>query len=372
VHAISGNRQRRRASSDASPNHRNVAAQLARESEGWRDEETTRTVQKLSAAEHLQCLRNLRDKLERSYLKSRGFSSMKSFGSVFTLFVAIGAAQTPPLPAPKLSPDTVIAEYGDGKKLTYGEVQRFMSILSPQQQQNAQRSRKEFVERYVLMRRLSEMAEQEKLAETSPYKEALESYRMNMLMQAEINKVVSGFRVAPEEAQNFYDQNKSRFEQVNLKVIYIPFSNSPSAAADGKKPLSEQEAKAKAEQLLKEIKAGADFVKLVKENSEDATTKAKDGDLTVSRSDNLPEAIRTVALALKPGELSDPVRQPNGFYIFRGESVSVKPFAEVRNQIFAELKDVKMKDWLESTTKSLNIKLESCITQDEPEAGMCF
>jgi peptidyl-prolyl cis-trans isomerase C len=284
---------------------------------------------------------------------------MKWFGSVFTLFVAMGAAQTPSLPAPKLPPDAVIAEYGDGKKLTYGELQKFMSILSPQMQQNALRSRKEFVERYVLMRRLSEIAEQDKLAETSPYKEALESYRMNMLMQAEINKVVNAFTIAPEDAQKFYDHNKSRFEQVNLKVIYIPFTNSPATAADGKKRFSEQEAKAKAEQLIKETKAGADFVKLVKENSEDATTKAKDGDLTVARSDNLPEAIRTVALALKPGELSDPVRQPNGFYIFRGESVSSKPFAEVRNQIFAELKDAKMKDWLESTTKSLNIKLEN-------------
>jgi peptidyl-prolyl cis-trans isomerase C len=285
---------------------------------------------------------------------------MKLFGSVFILFVAISAAQTPPPPsAPKLAPDTVIAEYGDGKKLTYGELQKFMGILSAQQQQNALRNRKEFVERYVLMRRLSDIGEQEKLAETSPYKEALETYRMNMLMQAEINKVVNAFTISPEDAQHFYDQNKNRFEQINLKLIYIPFSNSPSAPADGKKRLSEQEAKAKTEQLIKEIKAGADFVKLVRENSEDATTKAKDGDLTVSRNDNLPEAIRSVALALKPGELSDPVRQPNGFYIFRSESVTAKPFDEVRNQIFAEMKDIKMKDWLESTTKSLNIKLEN-------------
>ncbi len=283
---------------------------------------------------------------------------MKLFGCVFILFVAIGAAQTPPPPAPKLAPDMVIAEY-DGKKLTYGEIQKYINILPPQMQQNALRNRKEFVEQYALMRRLSEVAEQDKLGETSPYKEAIEAYRMRMLMQAEINKVVNAFTIPPEDAQSFYDQNKSRFEQINLKVIYIPFSNSAGAGADGKKRFSEQEAKAKADELIKEIKAGADFVKLVKENSEDATTKAKDGDLTVSRSDNLPEAIRTVALALKPGELSDPVRQPNGFYIFRGESVAAKPFAEVRNQIFSELKDKKMKDWLESTTKSLNIKLEN-------------
>lgn len=286
---------------------------------------------------------------------------MKSFGIVFFLFAAIGAAQAPPAPspAPRLAPDTVIAEYGDGQKLTYGELQRFMSILTPQVRQNVMRNRKELVEKYLLMRHLSEVAQQDKLSETSPYKEQLEMFRMNMLMNAEINKTVNGFIVSPEEAQNFYDQNKSRFEQVNLKLIYIPFSSSPTTGANGKKALTEPEAKAKADDLIKQIKGGADFVKLVKENSEDATSKAKDGDLSVSKSDNLPEAIRSVALALKPGELSDPIRQPNGFYIFRGESVSAKPFADVRNQIFAELKNVKMREWLESTTKSLNIKPEN-------------
>jgi len=287
---------------------------------------------------------------------------MKSVCFVLLVSSVIGLAQTAPQApspgGPQLSPDTVIAEYA-GKKLTYGEIQKFISVLSPQMQQNALRNRKEFVERYALMREQSEKAEQEKLGDTSPYKEAIESYRMNMLMQAEINKVVDSFSIRTEEQQSFYDQNKSRYEQVTVKVIYIPFSSSQGAAADGKKRLNEDEGRAKAEQLVKDAESGADFVKLVKENSEDATTKAKNGDLTMSRSDNLPDSIRTVAFALKPGEVSKPIRQANGFYIFRGESVSAKPFAEVRDQIFTELKNVKMKDWLAATTKSLNIKLEN-------------
>ena len=78
---------------------------------------------------------------------------MKSFGIVFFLFAAIGAAQAPPAPspAPRLAPDTVIAEYGDGQKLTYGELQRFMSILTPQVRQNVMRNRKELVEKYLLI-----------------------------------------------------------------------------------------------------------------------------------------------------------------------------------------------------------------------------
>jgi peptidyl-prolyl cis-trans isomerase C len=288
---------------------------------------------------------------------------MKLPVSVCIVFTAIGLAQTPTPPptAPALAPDTVIAEYGDGKKLTYGELEAFLNGLSPQMRANAMRDRKRLVEQYVLMKKLNEMAEKDKLDEKSPYKEVLNSYRLTVLMNAEVQKVASDFPVRVEEQQAYYDQHKTQYEQVTIKLIHISFSSSPSTAADGKKRLSEEEAKAKAEQLVKEAKAGADFVKLVKENSDDETTKAKNGDLAFSRAEsaNLPEAIRSVALALKPGDVSEPVRQPNGFYIFRGESVSAKPFAEVRDQIFSELQRVKMTAWMESTTKGLNVKPES-------------
>ena len=285
---------------------------------------------------------------------------MKFAISTCIIFAAAGLAQTPAPPAPSaLAPDSVLAEYDNGKKLTYGELEKFLSVLSPQQRQGLERDRKQLVERYLLMKKLSEMAEKDKLDEKSPYKEALESYRMNMLMNAEVQKVSSEWPIRVEEQQAYYDQHKSDFEQTKIKLIYISFSSSPGTGADGKKRLSEAEAKAKAEQLVKEAKAGADFVKLVQENSEDEQTKAKNGDLTFSRADNLPESIRSVATGLKPGEVSEPVRQPNGFYVLRGESVSARPFSEVKDQIFVDLQRMRTKDWIDSTTKGLNIKLEN-------------
>lgn len=289
---------------------------------------------------------------------------MKSVLSAGIVFTAIGFAQTQPPPtpaAPSPAPDTVIAEYDNGKKLTYGELEKFLNVLPAQTRAGVLRDRKQLVEKYLLMKKMSELAEKDKLDEKSPYKEAIDFYRMQMLMNAEVQKVSSEFPVRVEEQQAYYDQHKAQFEQVTVKLIHISFSSAPNTGADGKKRLSEEEAKAKAEQLAKEAKAGGDFLKLVKENSDDETTKAKNGDLTFSRSEsaNLPEAIRTVALGLKPGEVSEPVRQPNGFYIFRGESASAKPFTEVRDQIFTDLQRMKTKDWIDSTTKGLNIKPES-------------
>jgi parvulin-like peptidyl-prolyl isomerase len=72
----------------------------------------------------------------------------------------------------------------------------------------------------------------------------------------------------------------------------------------------------------------------------------------------LPEAIRNTVFTLKAGEVSDPVRQPNGFYVFRAEEVSAKPYDDVKDQIFNELKSARLKQWLDKTTKELNIQYE--------------
>jgi len=109
-----------------------------------------------------------------------------------------------------------------------------------------------------------------------------------------------------------------------------------------------------------DLQAGADFVKLVKENSGDAASAAKDGDFgTFRRSDKLPEEIKQVIFALKPGENSRPVRQANGFYIFRVEEATVVPLDTVRNQIIEELTNKRMNEWIQATQKSVEIKIEN-------------
>ena len=269
------------------------------------------------------------------------------------------AFETPkPRASAQLSPDTVLATV-EGRKLTYGDVQKYMSALPPQMRQSAMANRKQLIQQLALMQRLSELAEKEKLDQQSPYKEALAFNRINVLSQAKVNEMYNGYSVQLEEQKKFYDEHKNRYEQVKVKVIYIPFHANAGKESEEKRALTEEQAKEKAEHLVKEIKGGADFVKVVKENSEDATSKAKDGDFgTISRTDNLPEAIHTKIFALKTGEVSDPVRQPNGFYIFRAEEISSKSFDEVQEQISGEVKNAHLKQWLATKTKELDIKFE--------------
>ena len=120
------------------------------------------------------------------------------------------------------------------------------------------------------------------------------------------------------------------------------------------------EAEAKIVKLRASIVAGEDFVKAVKENSEDQTSAAKNGDFgTIRRTDNLPEAIRFAIFALKAGEVSAPVKQPNGFYLFRAEEITAQPFAEVQEEIVNELKQARFKQRMDEINSNLKLKIEN-------------
>ena len=259
-----------------------------------------------------------------------------------------------------LPPEAVVATVG-GKPVTYGELEAFLKALPPQMAQQALAERRNFVEQYALLRHLVGLAEQQKLDQRSPYKEGVAYSRMQVLYQAVINEKFAQIAITPEEAKKFYEANQDRYTQARVRVIYISFMATPPPQADpkAKKVLSEAEAKAKAEDLLKQIRGGADFVKLVKEHSEDATSAAKDGEFgTIRRSDKIPEEIKQVIFSLKPGEVGGPVRQPNGFYLFRIDELSKQSFDEVRDSIQQELKNSRFTEWMEEQRKAVQMKEE--------------
>jgi peptidyl-prolyl cis-trans isomerase C len=284
-------------------------------------------------------------------------------------------AAAPPAPSPQVykqtfdvgkalaasvTPDTVVATFEDGRKLTAGELNSFLDAMPPNMAQVARRDRRAFVQQFALMHRLSEMAEKAKLDQKSPTREALEFNRMYLLMNAQLHEVLTSIDVPPAEVQGFYDAHKDHFKQVKVKAIYIAFSANPPAGANEPKRLTEAEAQAKIAKLRAEIVAGADFVKLVKENSEDQTSAAKDGDFgTLRGTDNLPDAIRAAVFALKAGEVSEPVKQPNGFYLFRAEEITPQPFAEVQVEVLNELKESHFKQWMDDATRGLNLQIRN-------------
>jgi parvulin-like peptidyl-prolyl isomerase len=171
-----------------------------------------------------------------------------------------------------------------------------------------------------------------------------------------MNRVV----VEPGDIVKYYDSNKQKYTQVRVKAIYIAFNDdaAASSASQGKKPLTEAEAKAKATKLLAAIKGGADFVKLVKEHSDDETSREKNGDFATLRSgDNIPDAFRAAVFALKKGDVSEALKQPNGFYLLRAEEITVRPLSEVRDEIYSDLKNVRSDEWLRGMDRDAKVQI---------------
>jgi peptidyl-prolyl cis-trans isomerase C len=111
------------------------------------------------------------------------------------------------------------------------------------------------------------------------------------------------------------------------------------------------EAKAKADKLLEELKAGADFNELASTHSSDKASAVKGGDLGFFAQGKMVKAFNDVAFALKkPGDLSAVIETQFGYHIIRLDerrAEGVRSFDEVRAVLKSEtlaklLNDVRL------------------------------
>lgn len=276
-------------------------------------------------------------------------------------------AAPPAAPAPWTQlPDSETIAVLDGKPLTVGQFRTFTS-MDPRAQQLASTDPADLVRQMALMRKLTALAEEQKLDSTSPWHEQLEYNRQVILSQAAAQYLVTSQTVEESERSNYYNAHKEDYRQVKVKAIKIAFG---PASKSGPKVLTEEEAKAKAAKLLAAIRGGADFVKLAHENSDDATSKARDGDFaTLTPSDNIPDAMRTAVFRLRAGETSEPVRQPDGYYLLRADQVSYLPLSQVRDEIFGRIRAEKGNELAGKMNRELKIEFPNPAFPGKPPAA---
>ncbi|KAF1016732.1 MAG: SurA N-terminal domain-containing protein [Burkholderia sp.] len=142
------------------------------------------------------------------------------------------------------------------------------------------------------------------------------------------------------DLHKFYDGNAARFRtKAQMRVSHIFIAASRNANASDKAA-----AKAKADRLLAEVTAHpGDFAQIAEENSQDAPSAIKGGDLGyVTRGSAAGgPTFEDAAFALKSGEISKVVESDLGYHILKATDVKpavVKPFDEVKDSIATELK----------------------------------
>lgn len=146
--------------------------------------------------------------------------------------------------------------------------------------------------------------------------------------------------IGDAEVRAYYDERKAGFVEpasyhVRHILISLPLSLNTTDEAV-------QEARKKADAVMAELRSGKSFAQLAKTSSDDTATSANGGDLGWVRKGQLDPSLDLAVSALKPGDISEPVRSFNGFHILMLDEVKLereKPFEEVRGEILAQLKE---------------------------------
>ncbi len=143
-------------------------------------------------------------------------------------------------------------------------------------------------------------------------------------------------KTTDNDVQAFYNAHAADYkvpEEVKTRHILL-------TVAKGADTKTDAAAKSKAEDLLKQIKGGANFAELAKANSDDPGSKAQGGDLPMIPTSNLDPAYAKAAMALSPGQTSEVVRSQFGYHIIQTEAkqpAHTKPLPEVKDEIAGKL-----------------------------------
>jgi peptidyl-prolyl cis-trans isomerase C len=257
------------------------------------------------------------------------------------VFAQNKAAAAAPAPTATASADPVIMSAGS-VTVHKAEFEAALKTL-PAEYQNMLSSpegRKQFADDFLRMRLLASEGAKAGLQNDPDVVNQLNLMRENLVATAELKKIESGITVSDADVQKVYADNAAQYEQVKARHILIAPKGSPAAQAG--KDLTDEQAKAKAEDLRKQIVAGANFDELAKKESDDAGSGARGGDLgAFSRGQMVPE-FEQAAFAAKVGEVTPVVKTQFGYHIIKVEGHDKTPLDQVRPTIEKNLKQTKL------------------------------
>jgi peptidyl-prolyl cis-trans isomerase D len=170
------------------------------------------------------------------------------------------------------------------------------------------------------------------------YSKAIPETRKIEYVSFDASKLPGGKQpVSDAEIQAYYTSHAAQYkteEQVKTRHILI----SSKAGADAQ---TDAAAKAKAQDVLKQVQGGGNFADLAKKFSEDPGSKDQGGELPLIPTASLDPSYAKAAMALNPGQTSGLVKSAFGYHIIQTEqkqAAGVKPEAEVKDSI-AQLLD---------------------------------
>jgi peptidyl-prolyl cis-trans isomerase D len=170
-------------------------------------------------------------------------------------------------------------------------------------------------------------------------------------------KVQSGVQVTRDDLQAYYNQHRDEYrvpEQIKVSHIWIKM---PLPGPDGK--IDEKgvaDAQRRAEDVLKQLKAGAKFEDLAKKYSEDTGSANVGGSLGWIGKNQMGADFEKAASSLPKGKTSDVVKTVDGFHIISvddKQDAHMKSLDEVKAEIEPILKQQKTQEAAQKQAEDL-------------------
>ena len=182
--------------------------------------------------------------------------------------------------------------------------------------------------------------------------------RAQLVSEGIYKDVTGNVKVSDAEAQQYYDQNSSRYKVAESRVVRHILVKT----------------KGEADTIRSEIEGGADFATLAKEQSLDPGSKDQGGKLTVSQGQTVAPFDKA-AFSLDTNELSKPVKTQYGYHLIQPltdvKPGRVTPFTEVRTQIKSQLLQQKKSDavsaWVAKVEKEYKGKVSYATGYEPPD-----
>jgi peptidyl-prolyl cis-trans isomerase C len=244
--------------------------------------------------------------------------SGRRFGLASTAVAGCLAVALAGLPVRAQDANPVLAKV-NGAEIRASDVALAEEELGPSLAQMDPATKKENVLSFLIdMKIVSKEAEDKKIAERDDFKTRLAFARNRLLMD---NLLAS--------------EGKAATTDENMKKVYEDAAKQITGEQEvhARHILVETEEQAK--KIQDELKKGADFAELAKKESKDPGA-SDGGDLGFFTKDQMVPEFSTVAFALEPGKISDPVKSQFGWHLIKVEEKRARKapeFDQVKPQI---------------------------------------
>lgn len=237
--------------------------------------------------------------------------------------------------------------------------------------------RRNLASQYAVMLLMTEAAEKRRLDKGPKFDEMMRLARMQILAR-ELGRALKdeSEKISDTDFEEYYRKNAANFEQADFLKLYVPRTKQiVNSKPDEKEEEFEAKQKAGEDEMSKLANAlraraikGEDFEKLQKEAFEAAGFKGAPPDPKMSKVRRTTlSSKQVVAMDLKPGELSELISDPSGYYVYKMISKENMTLDAAKEEIRGTLSAQRYREAMQAFQKPDNAELSDAYFGPAPK-----